>query len=119
MCRIEYSPIITERQSGRFYIGLDMHFACRTVTADQAYWFIPVLTDGQRRRELPVVLVAGRSRYRSMRLALWGLGRGILRAYHIKKLLKAAGGAVIDYPYLISLDYEEWMDRAEISILHQ
>ncbi|GAB6123779.1 hypothetical protein JCM30204_49290 [Dysgonomonas termitidis] len=108
-----------ERQGGRFYIGLDMHFVGDMATADRAHWFIPVLYGGDRRRELPMVLVAGGSRYRSLRLALWGLGSNILRSYHIKKLLQAAGRAVIDYPYRISLPYEEWMDKAEITVIQQ
>ncbi|WP_459952537.1 hypothetical protein [Dysgonomonas termitidis] len=119
MCRVHYLPVTMERQGGRFYIGLDMQFVGDMATADQSHQFIPVLSAGDRRRELPMVLVAGRSRYRSLRLALWGLGGDILRSYHIKKLLQATGRAAIDYPYRISLDYEQWMDRAEITVIQQ
>lgn len=119
MCKIQYSLVEMERQDGQFYISLNMHFICRKIDTNQSHLFAPVLSDGNRQLELPLVLLAGKGRYWAFKRALWGLNRNILRSYRIMKLLKAADESVIDYSYNLSLHYEDWMDKAKITVVCQ
>lgn len=116
MCKLEFTPLSLHKQGGDFCIELDMLFTCEQVGKNQSLVFTPVLTDECHRLELPSMLIAGQSRYWSLRWALWGSVRSILLHYRIKKILKASARRPVSYPYRVSIDYEPWMEGAQVSL---
>lgn len=116
MCQAKLSPVSMGRKGSRFYIEADMLFACRSVQDDQSLVFVPVLSDGDNRLELPLVLITGKNRYRTFRLAMLGVRHNLLKGYKIRKVLKSVNHSFINYPYRICLDYEEWMQGAMVSL---
>lgn len=116
MCKVQFAPVFLERRSSLFYVELDMLFFCSSVRENASHMFVPVLSSGGRRMELPSVLVAGCCRYRALRWLRWRSGRGLLRAYKIRKILKA-GAFSIYYPYRVCLDYEEWMPGVLVDVI--
>lgn len=115
MCQIEFSPVSLKQSGSRFYIEADMLVSCNSVGDDASHMFVPILSDGEHRLELPSVLVAGKKRYRSFRASMWGLGRNLLQGYKIRKIIKAVNHKLISYSYKVDLDYEQWMEKACIS----
>lgn len=116
MCKVQFAPVFLERRDSLFYVELDMLFVCSGVRKDAFHMFVPVLSNGSQQVELPGVVVAGGGRYRAFRWFVWRQGRTILRAYRIKKILKA-GAFSIYYPYRVCLDYEEWMSEVSVRLL--
>ncbi|GAB6010395.1 hypothetical protein FACS1894179_03420 [Bacteroidia bacterium] len=118
MYQVKFVPVSMRQKGFRFYIEADMLFICRRVGEDASHMFVPVLSDGTHRLELPMVLVAGKKRYRAFRRTVSGIfGLSVFRGYRIRKILQAAGPSRITYPYRVCLDYEDWMPGAEVNIL--
>lgn len=116
MCQIELIPVSLKRSGSQFHIEADLLLIFRSVEEDASLEFTPVLTDGSHRVELPMVLVAGKRRYRAFKRAVWGLGRNLLKSYKIRKVFKAVNPSLTSYSYRVSLKYEGWMAGAAISL---
>lgn len=116
MCRIELVSVSLQQQDSNFYVEADMLFVCQSVGDDASLLFVPVLSDGEHRLELPLVLVAGKRRYRSFKMAMWGISRHILQGYKILKVFKAVNPSKFSYPYKVCVNYEDWMAKARIGL---
>lgn len=117
MCQIELIPVSLQQSGVRFYIEADMLVRCHRVDKDASHMFTPILSDDSHRIELPMILVVGKNRYSVLRQIVWRFSRRYLKGYTIYKVLKAANRSFMSHPYRIHLDYEEWMSKAEISLL--
>lgn len=117
MCQVKFVPVSMLRKDCRFYIEADMLLVCHSVADNASLLFTPVLSDPTHRLELPMVLVAGANRYRAIRQTMRSLPKHpIFYGYNLRRILKAVNYSWINYSYRISIDYEEWMSRAEINL---
>lgn len=116
MCQVEFIPVSMKRSGSRFHIEADMLLVFRSVGDDASHEFTPVLSDASHRLELPIVLVAGKRRYRALKRAIWGLGGHLLGSYKIRKVFKAVNPSQTSYSYRVSLHYEQWMSAARMSL---
>lgn len=116
MCQIEFVPVSLKQKDSHFYVEVDLLVVCNHVNDDASHMFVPLLSNGNHRLELPLILVAGKNRYRSFKLSMWGLGRNLLKGYKIRKVFKGVNRKLISYSYKVSLDYEQWMSGAQISL---
>lgn len=115
MCQVKFVPRSMLRKDCRFYIEVDMLFVCRSVADNASLQFTPVLSDPTHSLELPMILVAGANRYKAIRQMMQGWPRcSIFHGYNLRRILKAVNSSWINYSYCISIDYEEWMSRAEL-----
>lgn len=116
MCDIKLIPVSLKQSGSRFYIEAEMLLVFHHVDNNASHMFTPVLSDSNHRIELPLILVAGKNRYRAFRQVVWRLGHNLLRGYKIRKIFKAVNHSLVSYSYRVYLDYEEWMPKAEISL---
>lgn len=74
MCKASFLPVSLKRDGTILYIEADLLLDCMNVADDSSRMFTPVLGDATHRMEFPFFLVAGKRRYWSLLLALWGSG---------------------------------------------
>lgn len=118
MCKAGITTVSLERQGDHLHVEVGIFFTYNQVGDNDSQLFIPMLSSDNHQIELPALLIAGKRHYWSLRLALWGLDRNVLSHYRIRKVLKAVNRTSANYMYRVKLDYEDWMEKAKISLAH-
>jgi hypothetical protein len=119
MCQVEQSPVRLQHKGEYLYIEMDMNIHFLQVGDNESRMCVSLLTDGSKQIELPVVLIAGKNRYWTLKRSLWGLGGNRLKIYKIKNIIKAVNFTSIHYCYRTRLHYEAWMEKAALNLYNQ
>jgi len=90
-------------------VSVDISMSGLNVDSERSFTIVPLITTGERNRELPSVIINGKSRH---------------RAYLRQKKLNGAGTEYAAYrtgstrmiPYTVSVPYEAWMDSAWVDL---
>ena len=117
MCKTEAKSVALKQQDDKLYVEMDLLIDCDRVSDDSSHMITPVLCYNDKHMELPLMLVAGRCRYRSLRWSLWGLGKNTFRPYRIRWIFNAFGCSLIHHRYRVRVSYEPWMQRANIRFM--
>lgn len=102
---VTVNDVKVERSESSLVVSMDLDASGLKVKSDREIRYLPVITDGNRRAELPVVVVAGRNRF------IQNERHGSVAAPDI---LTRAGHTI---PYSAVVPYEEWMQSSRLVLM--
>ncbi|MFV0419692.1 MAG: hypothetical protein ACK5KT_13305 [Dysgonomonas sp.] len=101
-----------------FHIDLQVKFPPFSVNDDEYMTLVPLLVDGKNRQELPCFLINGSRRHKGYKQMVRSLGKETV--YSIYNIYKAFNGnKSFKCKYSIQINYENWMDKAQIQFIVQ
>ncbi|MDU1892712.1 MAG: DUF3868 domain-containing protein [Dysgonomonas sp.] len=106
-----------EKKGDSFYIDLNIDIPKLRLQDSESIMLVPVLTEGDHHKELPLILINGRTRHRGYLHMVWELGDTVMRtSYEIYKAFRSRSFCNSICYYKIKIAYESWMSNAHIDL---
>ncbi len=102
------------------YLHIDLHIKMPPFhIAENAYIILtPLLAVGENKKELPYFLINGKSRHKAYKQMVRSVGKKTVSSvYNIYKAIN--GNKSFSCTYSVQINYENWMDEAQIKMVLQ
>ncbi|MDR3058315.1 MAG: DUF3868 domain-containing protein [Dysgonomonas sp.] len=112
---IQTSELAKEEKS--FHIDMYIDIPKMRLGNNEALTLIPVLINGDKQKELPYILINGKTRHKGYKQMVHHVGEAMMRSsYKIYKAFKSRRFCNRVCYYNIRIVYEDWMGNAKIQL---